>query len=76
MNKPEYAIGDLVRHTGRFLRSIGWCLDVPIDGKVLKVRTLGKLPLLVVLWNDTDEPSSILAVNVEKCRYKANERVG
>jgi hypothetical protein len=33
----QYKIGDIVRHTSKFLRSIGWYTDVPKNGKVISL---------------------------------------
>ena len=65
MSKFEPKPGDIVRHTGNFLRSIQWCLDVPVNGMVLKVKSNDKIA--VVLWCDQDEGMSINVSNIEMC---------
>ena len=67
---PPYRVGDIVRHTGTFLRSAGWFTGAPINGEVAAVATLDhgdpKRQLLTVRWSDGTE-SRIAACNVEFC---------
>ncbi len=68
MKRKQLKTGDIVRHTGKFLRSISWCLDVPINGLVKKVGqplSVGGPDLVHVLWCDRDESAAILSCNVE-----------
>lgn len=65
-----FETGDIIRHRSKFLRSIGWHTDVPVNGRVIDVRTgpdyRGAPVVLRVEWSD-DTVSSILAANVEEC---------
>jgi len=51
-----FAVGDIVRHKGSFLRSVSWYTNVPRNGKVLGVDNgRGGEPtytLLDVAWSD------------------------
>jgi len=65
-----YQVGDIVRHTGRFLRSTGQFAGAPINGEV---RTVEPSPdhdhryqRLTVEWSD-GATTRIIAVNVEFC---------
>lgn len=60
--------GDIVRHTGVFLRSIGLVAGAPINGEVRAVEGDGDLrdQLLDVEWSDGTR-STIIAANVEFC---------
>jgi len=57
--------GDLVRHTSEFLRAIGWCLDVPVDGVVLSVETSKRLGSLVNVQWCTGRSATLNAANLE-----------
>ncbi|MDP3766913.1 MAG: hypothetical protein Q8S13_02765 [Dehalococcoidia bacterium] len=65
-----FAPGDIVKYTSKFLRSTGWYTNVPIDGRVesVRMRRGGEPDVLRVLWNDRDEPVSVLASNVMLAR--------
>jgi hypothetical protein len=58
--------GAIVRHSGAFLRSVGWLLDVPINGLVHGAEAFGFGQLLDVEWSDGTR-CKILASNVEPC---------
>jgi hypothetical protein len=65
---PPYVVGDIVRHTGEFLRSVGWFAGVPINGEVVAVENAwgGGLrhQLLTVRWSDGTE-GGIASCSVE-----------
>jgi hypothetical protein len=67
---PPYVAGDIVRHTGEFLRSVSWFAGAPINGEVIAVegRREGDPgdQLLTVRWSDGTE-SGIASCNVEFC---------
>lgn len=63
--KPPYVAGDVVRHTGAFLRAVCW-FTAPINGEVIAVGELAGSQLLTVRWSDGTE-GSINEVNVEFC---------
>ena len=65
-NPSKYRAGDIVRHATKFLQSVQWYTDVPINGRVLAVRQgkYGAPDVLRVEWSDGHE-ASILASNVE-----------
>jgi hypothetical protein len=68
---PErpFQVGDIVRHTGEFLRSVGWIAGAPINGEVLAVDAVGdddRRHLLRVAWSDGTE-CGIAAGAVEFC---------
>jgi hypothetical protein len=52
---------DLVCYARRFLQSVGWYTDVPIDGKVVD-DTDPQFPS--VHWCDRDEPVRVNAANL------------
>ena len=60
----QFAEGDIVRHTGEFLRSIAWFLDVPINGRVISSQPLGSNTIVRVEWSDGTE-CGILSSNIE-----------
>ncbi len=68
--KTPYASGDIIRHTGTFLRSIGLVAGAPINGEVKAAGDVlnGDLrtQLLDVEWSDGTR-STIVAANVEFC---------
>jgi len=56
--------GDIVKHKGKFLRSIGWYTNVPIDGMVLSVKVNGTFDgWPIVLWCDEAGQSDGSLVN-------------
>ncbi len=63
--EQAYVVGDRVRHTARFLRSIGWYTNVPDYGVVVGHKASG---LPVVRWQGDDraddELPGILPVNI------------
>lgn len=65
---PPYVAGDIVRHTGEFLRSAGWFAGAPINGEVIAVKRAGDPgdQLLTVRWSDGTE-GGIASCNVEFC---------
>jgi hypothetical protein len=58
--KPEYKVGDLVKHKAEFLRNTGWITNVPINGIVKHVDG----DRLKVQWCDVKHAALILACNV------------
>lgn len=61
-----YKVGDIVKHTCKFLQSIQWNLDVPKNGRVLNVRTYGEdkdQAILKVEWCD-GHTSSVKGHNI------------
>jgi hypothetical protein len=79
--KPkQFKVGQIVRHTGEFLRNTGQFVGAPINGRVeaLKPMMPNQPSWPVVLWNDADEPRMVNPVNIEldpRAR-KINEKVG
>lgn len=67
MKTQDYKVGDIVRHTSKFLRSVGWHTNVPINGLVYGVGSLGDHQLLTVKWNDREGFSQVIGPNVEIC---------
>jgi hypothetical protein len=63
MNTQAFKIGDIVCLRAAFLRSAGWCLNVPRDGRVEDVSHFNGRQLLYVDWCD-GYTTSILAENV------------
>ena len=67
---PPYVVGDIIRHTRGFLRSIAWHTEVPINGQVIAVEEAAdgaaKWQRLTVEWSD-GTTSTIIAANVEFC---------
>ena len=67
---PPYRVGDIVRHTGDFLRSVSWFVAVPINGEIIATASAGHgsppRQCLTVRWSDGTE-SGIAACNVEFC---------
>ena len=62
---PPFRRGDLIRHTGKFLRSVGWHVGVPVDGQILEVKQLAPgRDCLQVEWSDGNT-SGILSCHVE-----------
>lgn len=68
--KPPYKVGDIIRHTGAFLRSVGLVVGAPINGEAIAVESIrdGSIErqLLTVRWSDGTE-SGIAACNIEFC---------
>ena len=65
----KYKPGDIVRHTTKFLRSVGWYTNVPINGCVREVRDensgyFSGFP--VVEWSD-GHTGLINPANIERC---------
>ena len=60
-----FAVGDKVRHTTKFLRSIAWFLDVPRFGTVTKVTAFHDQQLVTVEWCEFLETMGILGCNLE-----------
>jgi len=50
----EFKQGDIVRHTGKFLRSIGMYAGAPINGQVVGFKKMAGRPWPVVEWSDED----------------------
>lgn len=64
--KKTFKIGDLVRYTAKFRKSIGMYKGGPIDGIVIgHVHGLGP-SYPVVAWSDSDVPSQVASANLEK----------
>jgi hypothetical protein len=53
--------GDLVCYARKFLQSVGWYTDVPIDGKVVDASD-PEMP--GILWCDREEPIRMNAKNL------------
>jgi len=52
----SFAVGDIVRHTSTFLRSVGWFTNVPRNGVVVEVLIVGFMDgWPVVEWCDGPE---------------------
>lgn len=51
--KNTFKVGDLVAYKRKFLQSIQWFTDVPINGRVEEINESMQMPK--VLWNDRDE---------------------
>lgn len=64
--KPKFAVGDIVRHKGSFLRSIAWYTGVPVNGRVVSAEPLGTCILYRVEWCDGTE-NCIIEPNIEAC---------
>jgi len=60
-------VGDLVRHTPRFLHATCWYTNVPIDGIVREVDE----EILTVEWND-GHTSRVHIFNLERVPGKAD----
>ena len=69
--KAKFAVGDIVRHTGKFLRSVGWYTEVPINGRIISVQPLGTIVLYLVEWSDGSE-TKIIEPNIETCPRAQN----
>lgn len=67
---PPYQSGDIIRHTGAFLRSTGQIAGAPINGEVQAVNDAPDKDLrwqrLTVEWSDGTR-GTIIAANVEFC---------
>jgi len=66
--RRPYVAGDIVRHTGSFLRAAGWFAGAPINGEVIAATSAGNAlhQLLTVRWSDGTE-GGIASCNVEFC---------
>ena len=59
----KFKVGDIVKHKGKFLRSIGWYIDVPKNGKVVELsESMHNWPK--VQWCDSEEATLINPVNI------------
>jgi hypothetical protein len=47
-----FKVGDVVCHKAAFLRSVGWFTEVPINGRVNRLRQFGANTWPVVEWAD------------------------
>ena len=54
MAKPHaFKVGDIVKHKSAFLKSIGWCTNVPRNGRVTEGDDSdSSFPILAVEWCD------------------------
>ncbi len=69
----DFKVGDLVRHTRKFLRNTGMAVGAPIDGKVVEVYSEGYFAgHPVVQWSDGSGPSLIRAENIQHARRRAS----
>jgi hypothetical protein len=61
-----FKVGDIIVHKSSFLRSVGWYIDVPINGKVLEVEEPDKhgWQMVTVQWNDRESPIRVNAGNL------------
>jgi hypothetical protein len=57
-----FKVGDIVKHKSSFLKSIGWYMDVPIDGKVMSIDERIGWPR--VQWCDDDRSMLINPANI------------
>ena len=64
--RPPYQAGDIVRHTGKFLRNTGQYTGSPINGEVQSVSDFNGRQLLTVEWSD-GHTCGVIACNVEFC---------
>ena len=68
--EQPYRVGDIVRMTGKFLRSVAWYTNVPVNGEVQEIHLgLDKKPdhqVLTVEWSDGHR-GNILSSNGEFC---------
>jgi hypothetical protein len=54
--KKSFQVGDIVRHTGKWLRSVGLQRGAPINGKVVGFTKMGTGRMFpVVQWSDAPE---------------------
>lgn len=65
--EKDFQIGQIVRFTGKFLRSAGMLAGAPINGRVESFSEGLGFPL--VLWNDRDEAVPVNPANLELCPY-------
>ncbi len=67
---PPYQGGDIIRHTGTFLRSTGQVAGAPINGEVQATKDAPDGDLrwqrLAVEWSD-GTTTTIIAANIEFC---------
>lgn len=70
-----YKVGDIVRHRGDWLRSVGWVTGVPVNGRVQHQTPFGGGQALTVEWSDGNV-CMILGSNVELCPRAAAARRG
>lgn len=84
-HKPgDFVEGDIVRYTGKFLRSTGMLAGAPINGKVVKVKSGGGFASgwPYVEWSDRDwgaEPMLVNPINIEfdpRFRRRGGEETG
>lgn len=69
MNTETFKVGDIVKHTGDFLRCTGWYTNVPKNGLVVEAEDVSTLPkgvpqIVTVRWCDREENTRILATNI------------
>ena len=64
--KNKFNVGDIVRYTAKFARTMG-CVGLPINGKVVSIKTTGYFKgYPVVLWcDDIDSPEMVHPGNIE-----------
>lgn len=62
--KKEFQVGDIVRYTGKFMRSVG-LVSSPVNGKVIATSDMCGRQVVGVLWSDDSEPANTLALNLE-----------
>ena len=64
---PSFLNGDIVRHTGKFLKAIGSPTGNPINGIVTNcAKRFGKQLFIEVQWSDSDVSVLVNPVNVER----------
>ena len=68
----KYAVGDIVRHSSKFLRCVGWHTGVPKNGIVESVESFTTtcatdIQVCYVKWSD-GKTYDILNVNLESSR--------
>lgn len=61
--KSTFQVGDIVKYRAKFLQSVGWYTDVPINGRVEAINDRMQMPS--VLWSDRDEPILVHPANIQ-----------
>ena len=72
----DFKVGDIVRHTGKFLRNTGMQVGAPIDGKVVDVAETGFFKgHPTVRWSNGGVESVVRAENIQHARGKSASRI-
>lgn len=56
-----FQVGDIVCHTSKFLRAVGWFVNVPQNGRV---EATDDDEIVTVMWCDADKPVRVNAGNL------------